>query len=126
MLYIACATAASAVESNRTLIQPYTASVTPMLANLRTEAGQCMNAKIALATSTAPVQPVSVAVCQAVGGVWIRRGNQLAVRVASIVIPEEFNVLLNPNRAEYKALAWSTPRPFHFDPRLFVAEPRIL
>lgn len=34
--------------------------------------------------------------------------------------------LLNPNHRSYSALAWSEPRPFHFDPRLFAAEPQTL
>lgn len=43
--------------------------------------------------------PASVGACQAVGGAWIASANQLAIRVPSVVIPEEFNVLLNPNPA---------------------------
>ena len=46
--------------------------------------------------------------------------------VPSVVIPEEFNILLNPNHANYRSLVWSQPLPFRFDPRLFVAEPHIL
>jgi hypothetical protein len=42
------------------------------------------------------------------------------------VIPEEFNVLLDPNHPAYATLAWSDPRPFYFDPRLFAAEPQTL
>jgi RES domain-containing protein len=70
--------------------------------------------------------PASVGACQAVGDRWITSGNALAVRVPSAVIPEEFNVLLNPNYAAYASLVWSDPRPFHFDPRLFAAEPQTL
>jgi hypothetical protein len=51
---------------------------------------------------------------------------QLAVRVPSAVISEEFNVLLNPNHAAYGSLVWSEPRLFRFDPRLFAAEPYTL
>lgn len=68
----------------------------------------------------------SISACQAVGGDWIRDAKQLAVRVPSVVIPEEFNVLVNPNHNAYDALVWSEPRPFRFDPRLFVAEPYTL
>ena len=53
-------------------------------------------------------------------------GNQLAIQVPSIVIPEEFNILLNPNHAHYRDLAWSEPLPFRFDPRLLTAEPQTL
>ena len=70
--------------------------------------------------------PASVGACQAAGAIWISGGNQLAVQVPSVVIPEEFNVLLNPNHTAYKSLVWNEPHPFHFDPRLFVAEPYTL
>jgi len=53
---------------------------------------------------------------------WIHSGGQLAGVVPSIVIPEEFNILLNPNHNAFRDLAWSDPRPFRFDPRLFVAK----
>jgi RES domain-containing protein len=49
-------------------------------------------------------------------------GNQLAIQVPSIVIPEEFNILLDPNHAHYHDLTWSVPLPFRFDPHLFTAE----
>jgi len=64
--------------------------------------------------------------CQAAGQAWVEAGNQLSVQVPSVVIPEEVNVLLNPNHAGYCDLAWSEPRPFRFDPRLFVIEPQTL
>jgi RES domain-containing protein len=70
--------------------------------------------------------PSTVGACQAVGGAWIAGGSQLAIRVPSVVIREEFNVLLNPNHQAYATLVWSSPRPFYFDPRLFVAEPQTL
>ena len=43
-----------------------------------------------------------------------------------MIIPEEFNVLLNPYHAEYDAVIWGEPRPFHFDPRLFAVESQTL
>lgn len=70
--------------------------------------------------------PSSISDCQDVGEAWIRERTQLAVRVPSVIIPEEDNVLLNPTHAAYKTLVWSEPRLFQFDPRLFVAEPQTL
>jgi len=67
-----------------------------------------------------------VSACQSAGRVWVSEGEQLAVRVPSIIIPGEFNILLNPLHASYATLPWSAPSPFRFDARLFVAEPRIL
>jgi len=63
---------------------------------------------------------------QAAGHSWVRTTGQLAVQVPSVVIPEEFNILLNPTHKGYAALDWSEPRPFRFDPRLFGSEPRTL
>jgi RES domain-containing protein len=64
--------------------------------------------------------------CQSAGLSWIRTMNQLAVQVPSVAIPEEFNILLNPDHTSYKNVVWSEPRRFRFDPRLFVAEPQTL
>ena len=64
--------------------------------------------------------------CQTAGTVWIRTVNELAIGVPSVVIPEEFNVLLNPTHTDYKTLIWSEPRPFRFDPQLFISEPQTL
>jgi len=68
----------------------------------------------------------SVSSCQTLGGSWVDSGEQLAIQVPSVVIPEEFNVLLNPLHAEYPGLVRSQPLSFRFDPRIFASEPRIL
>jgi RES domain-containing protein len=67
-----------------------------------------------------------VSSCQAAGHSWVRTAAQLAIQVPSVVIPEEFDVLLNPTHRGYRALVWSEPRSFRFDPRLFASEPRPL
>jgi RES domain-containing protein len=68
----------------------------------------------------------SIVSCQAAGRNWIESRNELAIRVPSVVIPEEFNVALNPAHPAYHDLLWSDPKPFRFDPRLFTVEPQIL
>jgi RES domain-containing protein len=73
-----------------------------------------------------PSRNLDIASCQAAGFSWIGGAGQLAALVPSIVIPEEFNILLNPNHSAYRDLAWTAPRPFRFDPRLFLAEPQVL
>jgi RES domain-containing protein len=70
--------------------------------------------------------PSSISACQDAGEAWIRERIQLAIRVPSVIIPEEFNALLNPHHAAYESVIWSDPHPFHFDPRLFAAEPQTL
>ena len=67
-----------------------------------------------------------VSSCQAAGDSWVAEGGQLAIHVPSVVIPEEFNILLNPTHPEDSAVVRGEPRPFRFDPRLFAAEPQIL
>ena len=49
---------------------------------------------------------------------WATQRNELAIRVPSVVIPIEFNVLLNPTHADFNQVAWEVPEPFRFDPRL--------
>jgi RES domain-containing protein len=63
--------------------------------------------------------------CQGAGHAWLLSW-ELAVQVPSVLIPEEFNVLLNRNHAGYLGLTWTEPRPFRFDPRLFASEPQTL
>ncbi|MGA7462830.1 MAG: RES family NAD+ phosphorylase [Candidatus Korobacteraceae bacterium] len=67
-----------------------------------------------------------VSSCQLAGQSWIRAATSLAAQVPSVIIPREFNILLNPNRSEYANLRWSNPQPFRFDPRLFTSEPQVL
>jgi RES domain-containing protein len=67
-----------------------------------------------------------IASCQAAGHSWVGAAHQLAIQVPSVAIPEEVNVLLNPNHTGYHDLVWSEPRPFRFDPRLFITEPETL
>jgi hypothetical protein len=50
----------------------------------------------------------------------------LEVRVSSVVIPEECNILLTPNHTGYRNILWSEPRPFQFDPRFLITEPQTL
>lgn len=68
----------------------------------------------------------SISSCQVAGSAWVQAANQLAIQVASVIVSEEFNVLLNPTHPDYNSLSWSEPRPFRFDSRLFTAEPQTL
>lgn len=49
---------------------------------------------------------------------WATQRNELAIRVPSVVIPIEFNLLLNPTHADFNRVAWNLPEPFRFDERL--------
>jgi RES domain-containing protein len=60
--------------------------------------------------------------CRTAGQEWAEAAKELAVRVRSVVIPEEFNVLVNPKHRLYGELVWSDRQPFQFDSRLFTFE----
>lgn len=53
------------------------------------------------------------------GDQWQQSGVSAAMQVPSVVIPEEFNVLLNPEHPDFALIEIGEPRPFSFDSRLF-------
>lgn len=57
-------------------------------------------------------------VAQAFGAAWINGGSSLAMEVPSVLMPEEHNVLFNPNHADYAKVKMSVVRPFNFDKRM--------
>lgn len=56
---------------------------------------------------------------QDLGKAWLTEGRSLALKVPSAVIPQEHNVLLNPNHPKHAKLSVEAQVPFSFDPRLF-------
>ena len=52
------------------------------------------------------------------GHQWAADVRSLALFVPSLVVPIEFNVLLNPVHAGFARIPWSAPERFGFDPRL--------
>lgn len=56
--------------------------------------------------------------CVRLGDDWARRGEALALRAPSAVIPEESNVLLNPEHPAAASVRVIGSREFSFDPRL--------
>jgi RES domain-containing protein len=53
------------------------------------------------------------------GDAWIRDGDSLALRVPSVPIRWEWNVLLNPAHPRMNELRVDLPQPFVFDARMF-------
>jgi RES domain-containing protein len=49
---------------------------------------------------------------------WANEQRSVALLVPSLIIPIEFNVLLNPLHTAFGNLAWSAAQSFAFDPRL--------
>ncbi len=47
--------------------------------------------------------------CRSAGSRWAQEADRLAVSVRSAVIPDEFNVLINPRHQGFGDLQWSIP-----------------
>jgi RES domain-containing protein len=58
------------------------------------------------------------AVSQAVGDAWLDEEQSLALRVPSVVVPSEWNVLLNPAHPAFSEVSIGAPTVAPFDPRL--------
>jgi RES domain-containing protein len=55
----------------------------------------------------------------ALGTRWARRAKTLVLKVPSVIVPSEFNYLVNPRHADFGTIVLRRPQPFTFDPRLF-------
>ncbi len=55
---------------------------------------------------------------QAFGAGWVQSLRSVALRVPSVVVPGEFNYLLNPAHPYFAKVKIGKPEPFSFDPRL--------
>lgn len=55
---------------------------------------------------------------RSVGDAWLTAGETLLLRVPSVVIPEEFNYLLNPEHPTFEELTIGEVESFSFDSRL--------
>lgn len=62
------------------------------------------------------------AATRALGTRWAQQRSSLALRVPSVVIPEEDNVLVNPEHPDAREMVIGPPLPFLFDPRLAPGE----
>ena len=54
-----------------------------------------------------------------VGDSWIAAGKTALLLVPSVIVPDEYNVLLNPRHADAAAVTASTVRRWSYDPRFF-------
>jgi RES domain-containing protein len=53
-----------------------------------------------------------------IGDRWIADGNSAVLMVPSVVVPNEFNYVLNPLHPAFADIRIGDPMPFPFDPRL--------
>jgi len=56
---------------------------------------------------------------QNIGSQWINHAATSVMIVPSVIIPSEYNVLLNPQHTDYKKIKISKPRLFSFDNRMW-------
>lgn len=54
-----------------------------------------------------------------IGTRWLKDVSAVALRVPSVIVPVEFNLLLNPAHEEFSRIKIGKPRPFDFDPRMW-------
>lgn len=60
--------------------------------------------------------------CQRLGDAWSTKMTGAVLRVPSVIIPEEFNFLLNPMHPDFGAINVVDVLPFLFDPRVTVGD----
>ena len=53
-----------------------------------------------------------------IGADWVRTNREVGLRVSSAVIPQEWNMLLNPAHRDFSAIGWTNEGTFHWDARL--------
>jgi RES domain-containing protein len=52
------------------------------------------------------------------GSAWIRSASSVLLRVPSVIVPDEYNLLINPRHPDSGAIIASKIRKFLYDPRL--------
>jgi len=61
-----------------------------------------------------PISPST----RAIGDRWVKEQSSAVLRVPSIVVPDEYNYLLNPNHPDFVKIEIGKPIIYYFDPRL--------
>ncbi len=57
-------------------------------------------------------------VLQQFGDRWVSERRSAVLQVPSVVIPDEYNAIINPRHPDFDRLVIGPPKPFEFDPRL--------
>ena len=55
---------------------------------------------------------------RAIGDTWVESSKSALLRVPSVVVPIEFNYVVNPRHPDFGRIRIGPPMPFPFDPRL--------
>jgi RES domain-containing protein len=61
-----------------------------------------------------PISPST----RAIGDSWVKKQSSAVLRVPSIVVPDEYNYLLNPTHPDFAKVKIGKPSVYYFDPRL--------
>ena len=56
---------------------------------------------------------------QKIGDDWLESETTVGLLVPSVIVPSEYNLLLNPRHPQFDRLKWSPPVPVVLDPRLW-------
>ncbi|MFZ1678022.1 MAG: RES family NAD+ phosphorylase, partial [Saprospiraceae bacterium] len=56
---------------------------------------------------------------QQIGDQFVKANKYLVMKVPSVIVPGEFNYLINPNHKDMKSVKIKSKEPFNFDKRLF-------
>lgn len=62
--------------------------------------------------------PVREARTQHIGDEWLKSRRSVALALPSVIVPEEYNYLLNPAHPDFTKIEFSSPLPFTLDLRL--------
>lgn len=54
-----------------------------------------------------------------IGTAWAKGGSSVVLKVPSVIIPQEFNYLVNPLHPEFAKMRIEAPAKFSFDPRVW-------
>lgn len=57
-----------------------------------------------------------------IGQLWVREQRSAILAVPSAIIPDETNYLVSPGHPDVSRVMVGPPRPFQFDPRLFLSD----
>jgi RES domain-containing protein len=59
-----------------------------------------------------------IAACRAVGDRWLDVATDLMLVAPSVIVPEELNIMINPDHPDMRAVSIVSTRRFRFDPRI--------
>lgn len=57
-------------------------------------------------------------ICRSIGDKWIANNSSLLLKVPSVIIPDEFNFLMNPKHQDFSKVKIVKIEPFSFDGRI--------